>query len=65
VAIGRQADHGKRALGGFIGLGPAMAALAIIAGQRDVLKDAEPVKRPRDLEGAADAAVDDAVRGDA
>ena len=65
MPIGRQADHGKRALGGFIGLGAAMTALAVIAGERHVLKNAEPVKRPRDLEGAADAAVDDAVRGDA
>ena len=65
VPIGRQADHGKRAFGGLIRLGAAVAALAVIAGQRHVLKNAEPVKRPRDLEGAADAAVDDAVRGDA
>ena len=65
VPIGRQADHGERAFGGLIGLGAAVAALAVIAGQRHVLEDAEPVKRPRDLEGAADAAVDDAVRGDA
>ena len=65
VTVGRQADHAKRALGGFIGLGPAMAALTVISGERHVLEDAEAVKRPRDLEGAADAAVDDAVRGDA
>ena len=38
MTIGRQADHGKRPFGGFIGLGPAMAALAVIAGQRHVLK---------------------------
>ena len=65
MAIGRQADHGKRAFGRLIGFRAAVAALAVISGQGDILEDAEPVKRPRDLEGAADAAVDDAVRGHA
>ena len=65
VAIRRQPDHVKRVLGRLVRLGAAVAAPAVIAGQRHVLKNAEPVKRPRDLEGTADAAVDDAVRGDA
>src|SRR5439155_7711455 len=63
MTIGRQADHAKRLFGGLIRLGAAVAALAVIAGQFDVLEDAQPMKRPRDLEGAADAAVDDAMRG--
>ena len=46
----------KRAFGGLLGLGAAVAALAVVAGQRHVLEDRQPVKRPRDLEGAADAA---------
>jgi len=44
------------------GLGAAVAALAVIAGQHDVLKNAQAVKRPRDLEGAPDAAIDNAMR---
>ena len=38
MAIGRQADHGERALGRLIGLGTAVAALAVEAGERDVLE---------------------------
>ena len=63
VAVGRQTDHGKRLLGGFIRLGAAVAALAVEAGQFDILEDGEAAERPRDLEGAADAAIDDGVRG--
>src|SRR5207249_1542128 len=63
VAIGRKADHAERAFGGFIRLGPAVAALAVVARERHIFEHAKPVKRPRDLEGAADAAVDDAIRG--
>ena len=40
MAIGRQADHGQRALGRLLRLGAAVAALAVEAGQRDVLEDA-------------------------
>ena len=40
VAIGRQADHGKRAFGRLVGLGAAVAALAVVAGQRHVLENA-------------------------
>ena len=65
MPIRRQANHTKRALGRLIRLGAAVAAPAVIAGQRHVLEHAEPVKRPRDLEGAADAAIDDAVRSHA
>jgi hypothetical protein len=39
------------------------AALAIEARQHHVLEQGEPLERPRDLEGAADAAIDDAMRG--
>src|SRR6266702_5626739 len=65
MAIGRQADHGERAHRGLLGLGAAVAALAVVTGQCDVLEDAEAVKRPRDLEGAADTADDDPVRREA
>src|SRR5205807_8138778 len=40
----------------------AVAALAVEAGQRDVLENRQAMERPRDLEGAADAAIDDPVR---
>src|SRR5438552_26108 len=40
-----------------------MAALAVETGERDVLEDGETAERARDLKGAADAAIDDAVRG--
>ena len=62
VAIGRQAHHRERPLGRLLGLGTAMAALAVEAGKRDVLENGQAAKRPRNLEGAADAAVDDPVR---
>src|SRR3954469_24671905 len=62
MTVGREADHAKRLFGGLVGLGAAVASPAVVAGQRHVLEDREPVERPRDLEGAADAAVDDAMR---
>ena len=40
MAVGRQADHGERAFGGLLRLHAAGAALAEIAGERDVLEDA-------------------------
>src|SRR5215468_1397916 len=68
VAISRQADHGERALGCRLGFGAAVAALrpalAVETRQHHVLDQGEPLERARDLEGAADAAVDDAVRGE-
>src|SRR3954454_5525579 len=42
-----------------------MPALAEIAGQRHVLEHRQAVERPRDLEGAADTAIDDPMRGQA
>src|SRR5882672_8214496 len=39
-----------------------MAGLAEITGQRHILEHRQPVGRPRNLKGAADAAVDDPVR---
>src|SRR4051812_11748594 len=62
VAIGRQADHAERLFRGLVGAGAAVAALAVIARQRHVLEDAEAAERPRDLKGAADAAIDNPVR---
>jgi hypothetical protein len=62
MAIDRQADHRERALGRLLGLDATMAALAVKTGERDVLEDGQAAKRPRDLKGAADAAVDDPVR---
>ena len=41
---------------------PRVPALTEEAGEHHVLEDGEPAERPRDLEGAADAEVDDPVR---
>ncbi len=41
--------------GRLVGLGPAVAVLAVEARELDILEDGEPPERPRDLEGAADA----------
>ena len=62
MAVGRQADHRQRALGRLLGLRAAVPVLAEVAGQRDVLEHGQPAERPRNLEGAADAAIDDPVR---
>src|SRR6185295_9273125 len=55
-------NHGERALRSLVGLGAAVPALPEIAGERHVLEQRQPVERTRDLEGAADAAIDDPVR---
>src|SRR6202049_1942828 len=62
MAVRRQADHGERTLRRLLGLRPAGPPLAEISDQRHILEYRQPMKRPRDLEGAADAAVDDPVR---
>src|SRR5436190_10116655 len=62
MPIGRQAHHVKRLLGSLVGILTAVTALAIEAGERDVLEDRQTMERPRNLEGAADAAIDDPVR---
>src|SRR5205085_2752724 len=51
--------------GRFVGLAPAVPALAEIARELDVLEDRQPPEGPRDLEGPADPAVDDGVRREA
>ncbi|MHC2321889.1 hypothetical protein ACVIHC_008935 [Bradyrhizobium diazoefficiens] len=55
MAVGRQADHGQRPLGRFLGLDAAVAALAVEAGERDVLEDGQAAEGARNLEGTADA----------
>ena len=62
VAVGRKPDHGERAFGRLLRLRPAVPALAEISGERHVLEDRQSMKWPGDLEGAADATVDDPVR---
>src|SRR6267154_5819132 len=61
-AVRRQADHGERAFGGVLGFRTAVPALPEVASQRHIVEYRQPVKRSRDLEGPADAAIDDPVR---
>ena len=61
-AIGRQPDQRQRPLGGLEGRGPRVPALAVEAREHHVLDEREPAERPRDLERAADAEIDDPVR---
>ncbi|MGX1044297.1 hypothetical protein AB7M41_004003 [Bradyrhizobium diazoefficiens] len=65
MAVGRQADHGQRSLGRLLSFDAAVAALAVEAGERDVLEDGQAAEGARNLKGAADAAVDDPVRREA
>ena len=62
VAVGRQADQLQRPLGRLEGASARVPALAVIAGEHDVVEQRQAAERPGDLEGAADPLVDDAVR---
>src|SRR6185295_15082784 len=58
-----QADQPQRALRRLEGPPPRRPALAEEAGEGHVLEQGQPAERPGDLEGPADAEVDDPVRG--
>src|SRR4029078_12247368 len=61
--IDRQSDQRERLLGELPAIGEALAAVLSEEGaRRDVLDQCEIAQRPRNLEGAADALVTDAVR---
>ena len=61
-AIGGQAHQLERPLRRLEGPRARVPALAVEAGEHHVLENGQPVKRPRNLKGAADAEVDDPVR---
>ena len=57
-----QPDESERPFRRLGGTRPRMPALAEISGEHDVVEQRQPPERPRDLKGAADPLVDDAMR---
>ena len=61
MPVARQPDHGQRPLGGRFRFRATVATLTVEACQHHIVENAQAVKRPRDLEGAPDPLVCDAV----
>jgi len=62
MPVARQPDHGQRPLGGRFRFRATVATLTVEACQHHIVENAQAVKRPRDLEGAPDAPIDDPMR---